>query len=473
MEALPTNRSGHGIEIGRDNCMYNPTKNHINLVYVEKAVESGRISNPGPQPVSTGAIANSPPLDADVAIFSSVDTKGVRFEEFRSEISYTNSKTNWSVIDGGGRKRTLRHMLGQGYRFEKTVPRKSPIMNPSSLSINGNELYYIKHEAWVRVIRSNEPVGSDNFGIYLSAYLFDNKCYAEQPIHLFDALGIYVRNIYETSDKYIMSAKRNRIEVSKIRASGFTLNNVWVREINDKLAKILDFELEWKANDKVAVFTFPMDISATAPSDKVGHGVLAEQYGRNSYTTKDQLLRAELVEIIARTIYGEQTKSENQAQHAVAWLIANRTLAQRKGEFTDGSPTSLFSVTTSAHMFTALEKEGGNLNSFTQKSSSDEGWVNAVFLANELVDVFENYYTGHPLSATEKNSIRQTLMSKIGDSPIGNKCWYVASYQWERRYTTQSGKHYYGAPSRAQNEIYSDFQDFGGNVFYNYTYVSN
>jgi hypothetical protein len=206
----------------------------------------------------------------------------------------------------------------------------------------------------------------------------------------------------------------------------------------------------------------------------VNYRNLAKEYGSHEYKTKEELLKAKPVEVIARTIYGEQTANRNQGQDAVAWLIANRTLAQRMGEFTaTGSPTNLLTVATSKGMFTALEKEDGNLQSYTKKTDADEGWVNAVTLAYKLTDVFDNnFIAGVSLETSEKAAIRQLLESKIGESPIGNKCWYVARYQWDKVHTKSSdGKDYYGSPQNPNNQVYSDYEDFGGNVFFNYTYL--
>jgi len=55
-------------------------------------------------------------------------------------------------------------------------------------------------------------------------------------------------------------------------------------------------------------------------------------------------------------------------QLAVAWVMANRVLAQQKGYFTDDpKPTTLYNVVTMKKQFTALEADGGNLQAWTSK----------------------------------------------------------------------------------------------------------
>lgn len=193
---------------------------------------------------------------------------------------------------------------------------------------------------------------------------------------------------------------------------------------------------------------------------------LAKKYGDMSYKTKAELLNTEHVNLLARVIYGEQTQKADYAQHAIAWLMANRVLAQRKGEFSYGDkPSSLATIATRQDAFTCLDRIGGL--SYASKKNSDEGWINAVMLAWELVDIFSTYYVEEvPLKTDEKDAIRMKLAARIDESPIGKGCWYVAKKQFDAFHTEEKGKHFYKG-----HEIYPDFKDFRGNTFYNYSYA--
>lgn len=205
--------------------------------------------------------------------------------------------------------------------------------------------------------------------------------------------------------------------------------------------------------------------NAKGGSEEIDYIALAEKYGVNEYASKKELLEADLIELIARTIYGEQTKKEKQGQDAVVWTIANRLLAQKKSEFSiNNEPSNLFNIVTKPSAYTCLDKETGNVQSYTSKTGDNTGWVNAVKLSYELVTFFdENYVEGVPLTKEEIEKLRQQLESNMCSSPIGSGCYYRASDTFEKQYgSTTDGKHYFNGV-----EIYPP-QSHEGNTFFSY-----
>ena len=191
---------------------------------------------------------------------------------------------------------------------------------------------------------------------------------------------------------------------------------------------------------------------------------LADQYGKNSYQTLSALLNAPLAELVARTIYGEQTQDDGNGQLAVAWTMVNRVLAQETVIFTDsGKSTDLFNVITHGGAYTTLVQESGNLNSYKSHSSSDSGWVNAVKLAQNMVNVLSKYYPrSSAYSHSDRVNIRAEVTAAIGVSPIGGTMYYLASGTFNA-YTTQSnGSTFYNG-----NVVY-DVIPIKGNTFFNY-----
>ena len=202
----------------------------------------------------------------------------------------------------------------------------------------------------------------------------------------------------------------------------------------------------------------------------VDYNSLANDYGKNSYSTREQLVNADLVELIARIIYGEQTNPNDNGQEAIAWIMANRVLTQNKGEFAAADmSSSIYSIAIKDKAFTALEKEEKNLNSYTIKATNDQGWVNAVRIAYELVSVFDNMYpVATVIDVSQKNLIRQALTARIGISPIGKGTQYRSDSRFDSGHTKINGKDYFDGV-----EIYSDYKSYHGNTFFNYTYLSN
>ena len=199
----------------------------------------------------------------------------------------------------------------------------------------------------------------------------------------------------------------------------------------------------------------------------IDYNQLAKQYGSLSYNSRQELLNADLVNLLARTIYAEQTQVRDQGQEAVAWVIANRVLAQRSQEFAGGNPTSIYSVLTAPRQFTCLEGEGGNEHVFMSKTEEFigwEGWVNAVKLAHGIVDVFEKYYVvGEVLTAEKTELIRKELTTQIGANPIGDTTyWYLADYQFDKYHIRVGNQQYYnGKPIEY-------IGDKNRNIFFNY-----
>ena len=111
----------------------------------------------------------------------------------------------------------------------------------------------------------------------------------------------------------------------------------------------------------------------TGSSTYVDYKALADLYGKISYQTMDEFLKATPVELIARAIYGEQTSASNQL--AVAWTMVNRVIAQRAGYFTRSQniKTNLYNIVTHPGAYVALEGEGGNRQSYNSYASSNTG----------------------------------------------------------------------------------------------------
>ena len=226
----------------------------------------------------------------------------------------------------------------------------------------------------------------------------------------------------------------------------------------------------------LAMIASPYATILYAESIRVDFNELASQYGANFYNTQEDLERADLVELIARIVYGEQTKAVDRGQEAIVWTIANRMLAQRRDEFAGGLSSSLFRIVTQDGAYTALKKEGNNQNSYTTKNPYDTGWVNAVKLAYKLVQVFEHGYTvGEILTFEETKALQFELTSQIGASPIGNRMWYAAESQFMAVHTTvlatDSVRHFYNKENAVfpdESEINQIYINLGGNYFFQY-----
>lgn len=196
--------------------------------------------------------------------------------------------------------------------------------------------------------------------------------------------------------------------------------------------------------------------------------VLAIEYGANKYTTKEELLEADLIDLIARVIYGEQTKTKDKGQEAVAWTIANRVLAQDKSNYSlNNGPSNLFNIVARPMQYTCLNKEGTNDQSFTKKAANDigwDGWLNAVTLSAQMVTFFdENYVEGVSLPKEEIDKLRQQLESEMCPSPIGDMCLYRATGTFKDHYDTDAeGRHYFDGV-----EIYPPIPA-NGNTFFQY-----
>jgi len=215
--------------------------------------------------------------------------------------------------------------------------------------------------------------------------------------------------------------------------------------------------LAWAVNSGQPVVKLPGD-PALRQND---FRALAELLGRNSYQTRNELLGASTVEIVARTIYGEHTSAHGQL--AVAWSMVNRVLAQRHDIFSyDGKRSSLITIATKPGAFSALDAEGGNRQSFTAKTSSDAGWLNAVTLAKKMSDVLDRYYPSDPYPHDTRARIRSEVSATIGDSPIGGATHFRTTSQFNHLHRTRNGTSFY-----MNHEIFDIYHN-AGHSFFNY-----
>ncbi|MGE5474544.1 MAG: S8 family serine peptidase [Ignavibacteriales bacterium] len=188
----------------------------------------------------------------------------------------------------------------------------------------------------------------------------------------------------------------------------------------------------------------------------------AEKLGKISISKgdKEELLSLDLVNLLARTIYAEQTSSYNNAQNAVAWTMINRILSD-SSEFVRKKKyeVNIYNVITKPSAYSCLDGEGGNWQAYTSKSKKDAGWKNAVKIAINMVNVLE-WDNGN----RDKESDREELESKI-KNPIGKGCFYRADYYFDEYYNKKTKK--------LKNKKIKDIKRYGGNVFFNYDYIDN
>ena len=76
---------------------------------------------------------------------------------------------------------------------------------------------------------------------------------------------------------------------------------------------------------------------------------------------KNKLLKLDITNLLARTIYAEQTENTGNAQDAVAWTIINRVLSNSR-EFIDSraSEVNIYNVITKPYAYTCLSIGGLN-----------------------------------------------------------------------------------------------------------------
>lgn len=132
--------------------------------------------------------------------------------------------------------------------------------------------------------------------------------------------------------------------------------------------------------------------------------------------------------LIARTIYGEQTgasvlddnegrREKEKAQDAVTWVIINRVLGQNSVH-TQGREVTLFNVVTTEKQFTTLENEQGNNQSYIAKGEYEwPGWEHAVENAYWVAEILGNI-DGNS-TQRELDEARKKLEERIGVSPVG------------------------------------------------------
>ena len=265
------------------------------------------------------------------------------------------------------------------------------------------------------------------------------------------------------------SGKKDAIITAKVTGPDGTTGTVNVL-YNEKTTYIdynalQQFERKFTPNPSPNPPPSPSPSPSPTPSPSVDYRTLADQYGANSYQSFDGVLTASEVEVIARAIYGELTSGDGQLD--VAWVMINRVLAEMTGFFTaKGKRTTLLNVVTHKDAFTALRGDGGNTQSWTSKTSSDAGWVNAVTLAFKMVEILGNYYPTSGHTNSEKANIRNEVAGAIGASPIGTRTHYHSTGDYDRYVIYANGKQYIGG-TEIDNEII-DRLDMHGHVYFNY-----
>ncbi len=162
---------------------------------------------------------------------------------------------------------------------------------------------------------------------------------------------------------------------------------------------------------------------------------LARTYGEKNYTSREELLSSPMFNLVARTIYGEQTgasvlddneerREKDKAQDAVTWVIINRVLGQNSVH-TQGREVTLRSVVTTEKQFTTLENEQGNNQSYIAKSDYEwPGWEHAVENAYLVAEILGNI-DGNS-TQRELDEARKKLEERIGVSPVGTGQFYRA-----------------------------------------------
>ena len=208
----------------------------------------------GPSPVARSANAVVTPLRRNEAIFSTVSRTGLRTEDFRGDLGFTDDGSGWTVMDPRNGPRSLWDMLNQGYRWEKseTIQPSSPVFEPSSLMFEEQVIrtFYTRHLANVEI----RHTGMGPHPVY-SAYLVDGSAHVIDPIPFFRGLGIR-GNIHDGTVNYLISRDSSRIVIVKVRVDGLFLDNILVREVNNKLGALLGFSLGWEGQSRTSVITF-------------------------------------------------------------------------------------------------------------------------------------------------------------------------------------------------------------------------
>ena len=190
--------------------------------------------------------------------------------------------------------------------------------------------------------------------------------------------------------------------------------------------------------------------------------IFAAQLGAVSIpdNDKEELLNLDLVNLLARTIYAEQTNPSG--QDAVAWTIINRVLSNSK-EFIGSKETNvnIYNVITKYKAYTCLDGEGGNLLAYRSKSGDEEGWQNAVQLAIDIINVLDS-----DNGELDKDDARSALESIIIND-IGKGCWYLATGTFYEKYDKEKGT------VNGHKIDVNSIQKFNGNTFFNYDYIDN
>lgn len=147
------------------------------------------------------------------------------------------------------------------------------------------------------------------------------------------------------------------------------------------------------------------------------------------------------VDLIARAIYGEQTRTEDNGQEAVAWTMINRR-NQPGQEYYGWDYTD---IVLAESQYSAMEQEGGNMQSY-KPTTTDDGWINAVLLATLMV-----------ADGTRNVNIK---------NDIGFGTTYRADDFFYDHHRIKDGQNQFYTGGRWHNV--SDVHDFNGNTFFNF-----
>jgi len=231
----------------------------------------------GASSLSTGAVAATAAPSVNEAVFTSIEANGAT-SVFRSQITYTNNADRLTIVNNG-KTYTIKQMLSQGYRWEKEVNVTRP---RRFLKFLGDvdvrkEVYYTRYGARIRIhklsnIVDGEPQTVKHTSTHL-AYVADGKCYAMKPLELFESLRIKADQIEEIDRTmvpvYEISLGKNMYRINKAQVDRIVLNNVWVREVRDKLAEELFLELEWDGDTRIAVLSLREYFALPTPSTTI------------------------------------------------------------------------------------------------------------------------------------------------------------------------------------------------------------
>ena len=223
---------------------------------------------PGATPVTSGAKVETVTPSVNVMICSEVEARAphIRREVFRSNITYTNNSDVLTVKNKESVEYTLKSLLNEGYRWEKCEIIKKTGLLGKKRNVR-EEIYYTKYSA--RIVVGNEHYNSGNMVFFDEgyAYLHNGKCYAVKPKDLFSSLfDIGQPRISERLESYIVTYGLGDYEIKKTIFDSYTLDNVWVRDVYDSLARSFNFEIEWEDDDRTAVFWFNEHERGITPS---------------------------------------------------------------------------------------------------------------------------------------------------------------------------------------------------------------